>query len=101
MSDSYPYIRLSVPNFEKTEDYIHWMRRASAIFSFKDPSYIALKEKTDDMTARALTDWTEKNGKVKSTILFCLGDNALAKTHYMVHEDDRTDKELSDNIQII
>ena len=85
---------------EKASDYIQWQRRVKAYVQKDDYSLICLTDQpADTANPDAIEAWEVKNAKAKSTIILTLGDAVMAKTRAIVDNDDRSAKELWEELR--
>lgn len=76
-----------IGNLCKPTDFDHWRRKVVAIISSEDPALFGLKDAPTENDMEQYRHWQALNAEAKFTIVHCLGDSALAKTHVSV--DDR------------
>jgi len=90
-----------LPKLHTQADYILWRRRVYAFLRRNDVELLGLSEEPEDASAAVKKRWFEASTKAKSTIILCLGDAPLAQTRLLVDDDDRSAKELWDELMRI
>lgn len=89
-----------ITQLNKTADYIHWKRRIHAFLRRDDPQLVGLTENPGG-SQQTQKIWLEKSTRAKSNIILCLGADALSQTRTFIDDDDRTAKELWEELERI
>lgn len=88
---------LRLPKLSKPADYLRWKRYVYAYIRRDDPLLKCFTEGPAE-NQRGYVSWAELNAKAKSVIVLSLGDEVIAKVRVLVDEDDKTAKELWDEL---
>lgn len=94
-NDSNSVLRL--PKLSKPDDYLRWKRQVYAYIRRDDPTLRCFNEAPIG-NQRQFATWNEANARAKSTIVLTIGDAVIAKVRILVDDDEKTAKELWDEL---
>lgn len=92
---------LKLPKLEKSSDYIQWQRRVKAFIREDDYNLSSVTDRPENAEDEVLQEWEAKNAKAMSTIILTLGDSVFDKTRAVVDNDERTAKDLCEELRSI
>lgn len=90
-----------LPKLRNHADYILWKRRTYAYIRRSDAELLDLSDLAEGATASQRKRWLEASMRAKSTIILWLGDSPLSQTRTIVDDDERSGKELWEELKKI
>lgn len=83
-----------VEKLVRPTDFLQWRCRVHAVIIRDDPSYICVGPDPDDSISEEYRVWVALNAKENLTIILCLGDSTIAKTHKLADEKTKSGQDL-------
>lgn len=90
-----------LPKLEKPADYIQWRRRVKAYLRKDDYLLTCFTKRPQESGQEVSLNWDYKNANAKSIIILTLGVSVPAKTRLIVDDDDKTSKELWEELRFL
>lgn len=85
---------------KRHSDFIQWRSKMKAYVRRNDPTLIGLFEKPRGRQSDAfVVDWTNHSAKAKGRIILFLSDSVAERARDFVDDDDKTAKELWEELQ--